>query len=100
MLTIEGINNVGIKEFSFLGNEWVLYKVFVLPIEYKFIFIPMLRGQYDMLKNQIVILNRNKTHNKGYRLWTTNGMQTYINTNQIPNWQGLVEQVWRNRMIC
>lgn len=104
MLTIENIENTKRKEFSFLGNEWILYGVDVNNIEYKFIFMPMDAGRYDTHKSQLVILDRVKRRigNEvlGYRLWTTDGQHTYINTNQIKNWQGLVEVVYKNKMIC
>lgn len=103
MLNIQNIENIKKKEFSFLGDEWILYGIDVSNIEYKFIFIPMEAGRYDISKSQLVILDRNKkrigNHVLGYRLWTTNGMHTYIDTNQIPDWQGLVEQVWKNKML-
>jgi len=104
MLTIKNIENTKRKEFSFLGNEWILYGVDVNNIEYKFIFIPMDAGRYDIQKAQLVLLDRTKQHigseERGYRLWTTDGQHTYINTNQIKNWQGLVEVIWQKGMIC
>lgn len=103
MLTIKNIENTGVKEFSQNGEEWVLYGIDVSAIEYKFLFIPMVQGQYDPRNVQLVLLDRNKkrigNNVLGYRLWTTNGMHTYINTNQIPTWQRLVEQVWKNKML-
>lgn len=100
MLTIQGIKNIGIKEFQWAGNEWVLYGIDTTNIEYKFIFLPMEAGRYDTHKAQLVILNRNKTENKGYRLWTTDGKHTYLNTNDIRNWSELVKKVYENRMVC
>ena len=104
MLTIKGVDNIGVKEFSYAGNEWVLYKIDTSSIEYKFIFIPMQAGRYETLKGQLVILDRTKKRigNEilGYRLWTTDGKHTYINTYDIPNWAGLIEVVYKNKMIC
>ena len=100
MLTIKGIDNLGIKEFSLLGNEWVLYGVDTTSIEYRFIFIPMEAGRYDTHKAQLVLLNRSKHKRRGYLLWTTDGKHTYIHAKDIPNWMGLVKQVYENGMIC
>ena len=104
MLTIKNIQNTKRKEFSFLGNEWLLYGVDVTNFEYKFMFIPMDAGRYDLQKTQLVILDRNKrrigNNVLGYRLWTTDGQHTYINTNQMKNWQGIVEIIWQKRMLC
>jgi hypothetical protein len=36
----------------------------------------------------------------GYRLWTTNGKHTYLNTNEIPSWNALVGIVFKNIMVC
>lgn len=104
MLVIKNITNTKVKEFSFLGNEWILYGVDVNNIEYKFIFIPMEAGRYDISKAQLVILDRIKRRIGkevlGYRLWTTSGQHTYVNTTDIPNWFALVKKVYENRMIC
>lgn len=104
MLTIKNIQNTKRKEFSFLGNEWLLYGVDVNKLEYKFMFIPMDAGRYDLQKTQLVILDRTKKRIGndvlGYRLWTTDGQHTYINTNQMKNWQGIVEIIWQKRMLC
>ena len=100
MLKIENIENTKLKEFSFLGNEWILYGVDTTSIEYQFIFMPMEAGRYDTHKRQLVMLDRTKHNRRGYRLWTTDGQHTYINTNQIKNWQGLVEVIWQKGMIC
>ena len=104
MLTIKNIENTKLKQFSFLGDEWVLYGVDTTSIEYQFIFMPMEAGRYDTHKRQLVILDRNKrrigNNVLGYRLWTTDGQHTYINTNQMKNWQGIVEIIWQKRMLC
>lgn len=104
MLTIKGIDNLGIKEFNFNGNEWVLYGVDTTSIEYRFIFIPMQAGRYDTHKSQLVLLDRVKRRigNEvlGYRLWTTAGKHIYIEANDIPFWTRLVEIVSQKRLIC
>ena len=104
MLTIKNIEDTKVKEFSFLANEWILYGVDVNNIEYKFIFIPMEDGIYKPQRAQLVLLDRVKRRIGkevlGYRLWTTDGTHTYVNTYDIPNWQGLVEIVIQKRMIC
>lgn len=104
MLTIKNIEDIKSKEFHFADTWWLLYGVDVNNIEYRFIFIPMEAGRYDTHKAQIVLLDRNKKRlgNKvlGYRLWTTNGKHTYLNTNDIPNWGALVKKVYENRMVC
>lgn len=104
MLTIKGIDNLGIKEFSVLGNDWVLYGVDTTSIEYRFIFIPMEAGRYDPQKAQLVLLDRIKKRigNEvlGYRLWTTDGRHTYIEANDIPLWTRLIEIIHKNKMIC
>ena len=104
MLTIKGISNTGLKEFKWAGYEWVLYGIDTTSLEYRFIFIPMEAGRYDTNKVHLVLLDRNKKRlgNKvlGYRLWTTNGRHTYLNTKDIPNWGALVKKVYENRMVC
>lgn len=104
MLTIKNIENIKSKEFSCSGNEWILYGVDVNNIEYKFIFIPMQAGRYDISKAQLVLLDRNKKRRGnnvlGYKLWTTNGMHTYIDINEIPLWTRFVEIVYKAKMIC
>ena len=103
MLTIKGISNTGIKEFHWAGYEWVLYGIDTTSLEYRFIFIPMEAGRYDAHKAQLVLLDRNKkrigSEVLGYRLWTTDGKHTYLNTNDIPNWVALVKKVYENRMV-
>ncbi len=104
MLTIDNIQNTKRKECSFLGNKWLLYGVDVTKLEYKFMFIPMDDGRYDLQKTQLVILDRNKKRKGskvlGYRLWTTDGKHTYIEAKDIPLWTRLVEIVYKNKMIC
>ena len=104
MLTIENIENLNNANFSCGGHEWILYAVDVNNIEYKFMFIPMQAGRYDTHKAQIVLLDRNKkrigSEVLGYRLWTTDGKHTYLNTKDIPNWSALVKKVYENRMVC
>ena len=104
MLTIKNIETVKSKEFTWEGNDWVLYGIDTTSLEYRFIFIPMEAGRYDTHKAQLVLLDRNKKRlgNKvlGYRLWTTNGKHTYLNTKDIPNWSALVKKVYENRMVC
>ena len=99
MLTIKGIDNTGIKEFQWAGNEWVLYGIDTTSLEYRFIFLPMEAGRYDTQKAQLVLLNRTKHKRRGYRLWTTDGKHTYVNTNDIRNWSELVKVVYENRMV-
>jgi hypothetical protein len=104
MLTIKNIANIGIKEFHWADYDWVLYGIDTTNIEYKFMFIPMQAGRYDTHKAQIVFLDRTKKvrgiNVLGYRLWTTDGKHTYINTTDIPDWCGLVHMVFKNKMIC
>ena len=103
MLTIKGISNTGLKEFQWAGYEWVLYGIDTTSLEYRFIFIPMEAGRYDTHKAQIVLLDRIKKRRGnnvlGYRLWTTDGKHTYIDTNDIPNWNELVSIVCKHKMI-
>ena len=104
MLTIKNIVDIKLKEFHFADTWWMLYGVDVNNIEYRFIFIPMQAGRYDTQKAQLVLLDRNKKRigNEvlGYRLWTTDGKHTYLNTNDIRNWNELVKLVYQNRMLC
>jgi hypothetical protein len=104
MLTIKNIEDIKSKEFHFADTWWMLYGVDVNNIEYRFIFIPMESGRYDTQKAQLVLLDRKKSHIGrevfGYRLWTTDGKHTYIDTNDIPNWSALVKKVYENRMVC
>ena len=104
MLTIKNIEDIKSKEFHFADTWWMLYGVDVNNIEYKFIFIPMEAGRYDTQKAQLVLLDRNKkrigSEVLGYRLWTTNGKYTYLNTKDILNWSELVQMVFKNKMIC
>ena len=103
MLTIKNIEDIKSKEFHFADTWWMLYGVDVNNIEYKFMFIPMEAGRYDTHKAQIVLLDRNKkrigSELLGYRLWTTDGKHTYLNTKDIPNWSELVQMVFKNKMI-
>ena len=104
MLTIKNIANIGIKEFHCVDTWWVLYGIDTTSLEYRFIFIPMEAGRYDPHKAQLVLLDRNKkrigSEVLGYRLWTTDGKYTYLNTNDIPSWNELVKLVYEKRMIC
>lgn len=106
MLTIKNIENLNNENFSCEGHDWLLYGVDVSNTEYKFIFIPMdyQTKVFDISKAQLVLLDRNKTRigNEvlGYRLWTTDGMHTYIHKNDIPLWTRLVGIVYKNKMIC
>ena len=104
MLTIKNINNIKIKEFQWEGNDWVLYGIDTTSLEYRFIFIPMEAGRYDTNKVHLVLLDRNKkrigSEVLGYRLWTTGGKHTYLNTNDIPSWNALVGIVFKNIMVC
>ena len=103
MLTIKNIEDIKSKEFHFADTWWMLYGVDVNNIEYKFMFIPMQAGRYDTHKAQIVLLDRIKkcrgNNVLGYRLWTTDGKHTYIDTNDIPNWSALVGIAYKNKMI-
>ena len=106
MLTIKNIENIKSKEFTYEGKQWVLYGVDTSNIEYKFIFMPKdsIARVYVISKAQLVLLDRTKKHIGkevlGYRLWTTSGYHTYIETKDIPNWSGLVQMVFKNKMIC
>ena len=100
MLTIKGIDNTGLKEFQWQGNEWVLYGIDTTSLEYRFIFIPMQAGRYDTHKAQIVLLDRNAVTGQGYKLWTTSGRFAYVNINDIPSWNALVGIVFKNIMVC
>ena len=103
MLTIKNIEDIKSKEFHFADTWWMLYGVDVNNIEYKFMFIPMQAGRYDTQKMRLVILDRTKKRRGnnvlGYRLWTTDGNNTYIETKDIPNWTKLVEVVYEKKMI-
>ena len=103
MLTIKNIEDIKSKEFHFADMWWILYGVDVNNIEYKFIFIPMEAGRYDTQKAQLVLLDRNKkrigSEVLGYRLWTTDGKHTYLNTKDIPNWSALVGIAYKNKII-
>ena len=104
MLTIKNIEDIKSKEFHFADTWWMLYGVDVNNIEYRFMFIPMEAGRYDTQKMRLVILDRKKKRRGnnvlGYRLWTTDGKHTYLNTKDIPNWSALVKKVYENRMVC
>ena len=103
MLTIKNIEDIKSKEFHFSDTWWMLYGVDVNNIEYQFMFIPMEAGRYDTQKMRLVILDRTKKVRRnnilGYRLWTTDGKHTYIDTNDIPNWKALVGIVYKFKMI-
>ena len=105
MLTIKNIENTKSANFSCGGHQLILYGVDVSNIEYKFIFMPMdyQTKVYDISKTQVVLLDRTlKSIGNvvlGYRLWTTDGNNTYIETKDIPNWTKLVEVVYEKRMI-
>ena len=106
MLTIQNIENIKNANFSCGGHEWILWGVDVNNIEYKFIFIPMdyQTKVFELSGAQLVILDRTKKRIGnvvlGYRLWTTNGKHTYLNTNEIPSWNALVGIVFKNIMVC
>jgi hypothetical protein len=99
MLTIKNIADIKLKEFHFADTWWVLYGVDVSNIEYRFMFIPMEAGRYDTQKMRLVLLDRTKHNRRGYRLWTTEGIYTYIHTKDIPNWGELVKLVYQAKMI-
>ena len=106
MLTIKNIADIKLKEFHSIHSAdtwWMLYGVDVNNIEYRFMFIPMEAGRYDTQKMRLVILDRTKKRRGnnvlGYRLWTTDGNNTYIETKDIPNWTKLVEVVYEKKMI-
>jgi len=102
MLVIKNIADIKNKEFSYAGKHWILYGVDASNIEYRFIFMPKdsIARVYITTKAQLVLLNRTKHKRRGYRLWTTAGTHTYVNTNDIRNWTELVEMVVKNKMIC
>jgi hypothetical protein len=106
MLTIKNIETVKSKEFKWAGYEWVLYGIDTTSLEYRFIFMPKdsILDVYITQKAQLVLLDRNKkrigSEVLGYRLWTTDGKHTYLNTKDIPNWVALVKKVYENRMVC
>ena len=105
MLTIQNIEDIKNKEFHFEDTWWTLWGVDVNNIEYKFIFMPMdyQTKVFDISKTQVVLLDRIKKRRGnnvlGYRLWTTDGKHTYIDTNDIPNWSALVGIAYKNKMI-
>ena len=105
MLTVRNIEDIKNKEFHFEDTWWTLYGVDVNNIEYKFIFMPMdyQTKVFDISKTQVVLLDRIKkrigSEVLGYRLWTTDGKHTYLNTKDIPNWSALVKVVYENRMV-
>ena len=106
MLKIKNIADIKLKEFHSVHSTdtwWMLYGVDVNNIEYRFMFIPMEAGRYDTQKMRLVILDRTKKRRAnvvlGYRLWTTDGNNTYIETKDIPNWTKLVEVVYEKKMI-
>jgi hypothetical protein len=102
MLVIKNIADIKNKEFSYNGKGWILYGAYATNIEYRFIFMPKdsIAMVYITTKAQLVLLNRTKHNRRGYRLWTTDGTHTYVNTNDIRNWTELVEMVFKNKMIC
>jgi hypothetical protein len=102
MLVIKNIADIKNKEFSYAGKQWVLYGAYASNIEYRFIFMPKttILDVYVIQNSQLVLLNRTKHNRRGYRLWTTDGTHTYVNTNDIRNWTELVEMVFKNKMIC
>ena len=106
MLTIKNIETTKSKEFHWEGKAWVLYGIDTTSLEYRFIFMPKdsILDVYITQKAQLVLLDRNKkrigSEVLGYRLWTTDGRHTYLNTKDIPNWSTLVKKVYENRMVC
>ena len=106
MLTIKNIETVKSKEFTWEGKQWILYGIDITSLEYCFIFMPKdsILDVYITQKAQLVLLDRNKkrigSEVLGYRLWTTNGKHTYVNTNEIPSWNALVGIVFKNIMVC
>ena len=106
MLTIKNIETVKSKEFTWEGKQWILYGIDITSLEYRFIFMPKdsILDVYITQKAQLVLLDRNKkrigSEVLGYRLWTTDGKHTYLNTNDIRNWNELVKLVYQNRMVC
>ena len=106
MLTIKNIETVKSKEFTWEGKQWILYGIDTTSLEYRFIFMPKdsILDVYITQKAQLVLLDRNKkrigSEVLGYRLWTTDGKHTYLNTKDIPNWSALVKVVYENRMVC
>ena len=105
MLTIKNWESIKSKEFHWEGRAWILYGMDVSNTEYKFIFMPKdsIADVYVIQKAQLVLLDRNKkrigSEVLGYRLWTTDGRHTYLNTKDIPNWVSFVQRVFTNRMI-
>ena len=107
MLKIKNIESVKSKEFKWEGYDWVLWGIDTTSLEeYRFIFMPKdsIADVYITQKAQLVLLDRNKkrigSEVLGYRLWTTDGKHTYLNTKDIPNWSSLVKKVYENRMVC
>ena len=105
MLTIKNIETAKSKEFRWEDKKWILHGVDVNNIEYRFIFIPKTKifDVYVIQNAQLVILDRIKkrigSEVLGYRLWTTDGRHTYLNTKDIRNWNELVHMVIKNKMI-
>jgi hypothetical protein len=106
MLIIKNIETAKSKEFRWEDKKWILHEVDVNNIEYRFIFIPKTKifDVYVIQNAQLVLLDRNKkrigSEVLGYRLWTTDGKHTYIDTKDIPNWNELVAIVCKHKMIC
>ena len=105
MLTIKNIETVKSKEFTWEGKQWILYGIDITSLEYRFIFMPKdsILDVYITQKAQLVLLDRNKkrigSEVLGYRLWTTDGKHTYLNTKDIPNWSALVGIAYKNKMV-
>ena len=101
MLTIKNWESIKSKEFHWEGRAWILYGMDVSNTEYKFIFMPKdsIADVYVIQKAQLVLLNRTKHNRRGYRLWTTDGKHTYLNTKDIKNWVSFVQTVFTNRMV-
>ena len=82
-----------------------MYGIDTTSLEYRFIFMPKdsILDVYITQKAQLVLLDRNKKligrEVLGYRLWTTDGKHTYLNTKDIKNWVSLVQKVYENRMV-
>jgi hypothetical protein len=106
MLKIKNIETTKSKEFHWEGKAWILYGIDTTSLEYRFIFMPKdsIADVYITQKAQLVLLDRNKkrigSKVLGYRLWTTSGYHTYIETKDIPNWTKLVEIVYNKKMVC
>ena len=100
MLTIENlIPNIN-REFSWEGNEWILYGADKTIMDYTFCFIPMQAGRYDTQNVVYIKLNRYKDNDTGYAVYNPNGVCIYVQSNDMKSWIKFVELICKNKMLC